>query len=239
MLGENAHHYRRGIPSKYSGRYHDLISADTDSLINGTEVLIGNFESSLCPDNEYSHLSIEDRSYRAPVSSLGLFNRTECQIVMNVANNHFEQHGDQSTRFSLKTLRDAGILVAGTSSHPTVIESAKRRIFIWGVSLIEDNCESQHTFKATSETLPVEISLKEKHEGDIWIMSIHWGDEYLTLPNSSQKDLSDKLHSMGFDVVVGHHPHVIQPINIGNRNITIFSMGNFIFDHNFSILTLH
>ena len=69
---------------------------------------------------------------------------------------------------------------------------------------------------------------------DIIIANIHWGDEYQLTPNIHQKRLSDWLHKNGIRVVIGSHPHVIQPIeaktdSCGNiNNLTVYSLGNFI-----------
>ena len=69
---------------------------------------------------------------------------------------------------------------------------------------------------------------------DIIIANIHWGDEYQLTPNIHQKRLSDWLHKNGIRVVIGSHPHVIQPIeaktdSCGNiEYLTVYSLGNFI-----------
>lgn len=63
---------------------------------------------------------------------------------------------------------------------------------------------------------------------------IHWGNEYQLLPNSSQRQLADYLCDLGVDMIIGGHPHVIQPMEIRynikhNKNILlVYSLGNFI-----------
>lgn len=69
---------------------------------------------------------------------------------------------------------------------------------------------------------------------DIIIANIHWGDEYQLIQNIHQKRLSDWLYKNGIRIVIGSHPHVIQPIeaitdSCGNINfLTVYSLGNFI-----------
>lgn len=69
---------------------------------------------------------------------------------------------------------------------------------------------------------------------DIIVANVHWGEEYKLTPNLSQKKLADWLHKKGVRIVIGSHPHVIQPIeadtdSCGNiENITLYSLGNFI-----------
>lgn len=69
---------------------------------------------------------------------------------------------------------------------------------------------------------------------DIIIVSMHWGEEYSSLPNQEQKKQAYFLSSLGVDIIIGHHPHVIQPIDIISHNnhqtIVIYSLGNFLSD---------
>lgn len=61
---------------------------------------------------------------------------------------------------------------------------------------------------------------------------IHWGDEYKLLPNHRQKRLADKLADLGVDMIIGGHPHVIQPMELRRRDdkniLVVYSLGNFI-----------
>ncbi|MDE7444006.1 MAG: CapA family protein, partial [Muribaculaceae bacterium] len=62
---------------------------------------------------------------------------------------------------------------------------------------------------------------------------IHWGDEYRLLPNKSQRSLADWLMKQDIDMVIGGHPHVIQPMemrtdSLGRKRLLVYSMGNFI-----------
>ena len=63
---------------------------------------------------------------------------------------------------------------------------------------------------------------------------IHWGDEYKLLPNRMQRDLADYLAGLGVELIIGSHPHVIQPMELresaitGRPCLTVFSLGNFI-----------
>lgn len=65
---------------------------------------------------------------------------------------------------------------------------------------------------------------------DFIIVSIHWGDEYKLNPSSRQVKVGHKLIESGADVVIGHHPHVVQPVEIYRDGIIFYSLGNFIFD---------
>lgn len=63
---------------------------------------------------------------------------------------------------------------------------------------------------------------------DVLMVSMHWGVEYTHTPTSYQKDAAKYLASLGVDVIIGHHPHVIQPIEFIDDTLVIYSLGNFI-----------
>ncbi len=67
-----------------------------------------------------------------------------------------------------------------------------------------------------------------KNETDIIIVAMHWGTEYTDEPNEYQKDVANELSEMGVDIILGNHPHWMQPIEKINDTIIVYSMGNFI-----------
>lgn len=74
---------------------------------------------------------------------------------------------------------------------------------------------------------------KLKKVSDVQAVSMHWGTEYSFEPNEEQKDLAQFLCDLGVDVIIGEHPHVIQPMDYvtgkdGNKTLVIYSLGNFL-----------
>lgn len=74
---------------------------------------------------------------------------------------------------------------------------------------------------------------KAKKNADVVILALHWGDEYIREPNEKQKRLANEFIDHGADIILGHHPHVLQPIEIlkqkdGKKGIVIYSLGNFL-----------
>lgn len=68
---------------------------------------------------------------------------------------------------------------------------------------------------------------------DVQVVSMHWGEEYQFVPNEEQLQLAQLLSDAGVDVIVGGHPHVIQPMDYltgasGNQTLVMYSLGNFI-----------
>lgn len=63
---------------------------------------------------------------------------------------------------------------------------------------------------------------------DVLFVAIHWGEEYTHKPNSNQRETAKYLSELGVDVIIGAHPHVIQPIEKEGNTIVYYSLGNFI-----------
>lgn len=63
---------------------------------------------------------------------------------------------------------------------------------------------------------------------DVLFVAMHWGEEYTHKPNSNQRETAAYLASLGVDVIIGSHPHVIQPIEKIDNTIVYYSLGNFI-----------
>lgn len=69
----------------------------------------------------------------------------------------------------------------------------------------------------------------ERDEVDCIVAVLHWGNEYERYPNVEQRRMADFLHHHGVDLILGSHPHVVQPYEVrDDGRITIYSMGNFV-----------
>ncbi len=70
---------------------------------------------------------------------------------------------------------------------------------------------------------------RAKDAADIVVMSLHWGNEYQLHPTDDQKDLANYLVNEGVDIIFGHHPHVLQPMewidaNDGRKSLVVYSL---------------
>lgn len=75
---------------------------------------------------------------------------------------------------------------------------------------------------------------------DLVVVSLHWGDEYAADPTPWQRRVASELIEAGADVILGHHPHVLQPIEShaardGRVGLIVFSLGNFVSSQNAGI----
>ncbi|MGM0844819.1 MAG: CapA family protein [Bacillota bacterium] len=84
-----------------------------------------------------------------------------------------------------------------------------------------------------SEGMIADITKAKELNVDMVVLSAHWGNEYERFPSDNQKELARKLTNAGADLIIGHHPHVLQPIEKmttedGREAIVIYSLGNFL-----------
>ncbi len=236
MLGENLFHLGRGIIDKYRGNYAALLSQQVfEELTQESDSFMFNCEFSLFQNSVLLYKNTDEKVYRGEIESLELFRKYNGVKIANIANNHFSQHGQISARFTCDTLQENGMKLVGMNQKPYLLHDFDGKyIKIWGVSLIEDPFYCDSYWQSNPAELIEFFRKQRKSENEFWIVTIHWGDEYITQPSLVQIDLAHKLIDSGIDLIVGHHPHVIQSIEVYKSKIVFYSFGNFIFDQNFS-----
>ena len=145
--------------------------------------------------------------------------------AVNLANNHILDYfadGDKETRSNLAkaNIVSFGGYETGDKACTTTSKNGLK-IALCG-------------FNDVGEVLNVESFIKKinnaKKEHDFVFINAHWGEEYSTVPTLRQKDLAHKFIDTGADLIIGHHPHVVQPMEIYKEKPIFYSLGNFIFD---------
>lgn len=82
------------------------------------------------------------------------------------------------------------------------------------------------------EELKAEMKKMKKKGAEVITVYMHWGEEYQLSPNNKQKEIAQKLCDMGVDVIIGGHPHVVQPVDLltssngKHKTVCVYSMGN-------------
>ena len=140
--------------------------------------------------------------------------------ITNLANNHTRDFGDEGYADTLAALETAGVAASGNEILYIAEKEGYRIGFVgferWNHSA-DDAINGVKTAKA---------------QCDIVIASMHWGQEYHYEPESAQKKLGRALIDAGADLVIGHHPHVIQGVEQYQGKYIIYSLGNFCFGGN-------
>jgi poly-gamma-glutamate synthesis protein (capsule biosynthesis protein) len=160
--------------------------------------------------------------------------------IVNLANNHIFDYGKIAFEDTLRNLEKNGIRYFGNSYEPLIIERYGIKIGFLGFSQFLKHLEVKENkpgIAVVNEKLP-EIIKKAKEKVDVLFVSFHWGEEYENLANNEQRRLARLAIDSGADLVIGHHPHVIQDIEKYKDKFIFYSLGNFIFDQNFSKETM-
>ena len=107
-------------------------------------------------------------------------------------------------------------------------EAEKYLVNIWPVN--GQNPSTDNKYQQYKEQIKKDIEAV-RDKVDVLLVAMHWGIEYQTLPNEYQKDMASYLASLGADIIIGTHPHVIEPVTWINNTLVIYSLGNFLSAH--------
>ena len=161
------------------------------------------------------------------------------------ANNHAADRGKKGIISTINKLDSIGIPHTGTFLNSTCRDSlTPLMIHRNGASIALLN----YTFSTNGIIVPEpvvvnmldkelitnDVEKARKKNADIIILFLHWGTEYDTIPAKSQTDLADYFQSIGVDMVIGSHPHVLQKmvrtknISTGKEGVIVYSLGNFV-----------
>lgn len=151
--------------------------------------------------------------------------------IFNLANNHFSDQGERGmseTKVNLDKLdfKYYGCLdgQAGDCSY-YIYELNGLKIGFAGFSLV---------YKKFNQSKAAEIIHDLKTKTDAVIVNLHWGTEYSHIFNQAQADAAHALIDAGADLIIGHHPHVVEGVEKYKNKLIFYSLGNFIFDQYFS-----
>jgi len=160
--------------------------------------------------------------------------------VVNLANNHIFDYDKIAFEETLKNLEENQIRYFGNSYDPLIIQEEGTKIGFLGFSDFLKHLEVKENkvgISVINDKLS-EIIKKAKEKVDILILSFHWGEEYQKFANKRQEKFAKLAIEAGADLIIGHHPHVIQNIEKYKDKFIFYSLGNFIFDQNFSKETM-
>lgn len=225
MLGDNHLHIGRGVASTWKNESLTSLLSHLNPIISG-DVILGNLE---CVLGKPISLNPRRRIYLA--SSEKAKELKELGFThLNLANNHILEHGCNSALITNKLLASEGIRTCGLV-NPRSSTIADQTIEIYGFSLVKERYPNDfYKNQITNDDLcKIQYS-----EANYKIVTIHWGDEYSNYPSSQQIELGHELIKRGVSLILGHHPHVIQGIEMKNGSLIAYSLGNFIFDQNWS-----
>lgn len=236
QLGDSPICVGYGFSSRYAGRALDGVFADVHRTLSHADIVLGNLETtlSLAGLRRGSWRSRQMRGEPAFAAAL----RAAQFTILNVANNHAVQHGSEAFEETLRILDAAGIAACGVrgvppwSSRPTIVEIAGgTRLGVLGY------CQRPRQYHPDpppfAELAPGALLADVRRlRGAVHhvLVSLHWGEEFVTQPSADEAHLARSIIDAGATMVLGHHPHVLRPIEKYRNGVIAYSLGNFVGD---------
>jgi len=233
MLGVSAPHSivdKDNVPSRLKeGNYSDIFSEEVTKAFKKADIVFGNLECVVSEDfNDYDPNSWIERPklMMAPPVAIDFLKQNNFSIL-NIANNHMLDHGKKKAEETIEHIAKNEMLYIGDPSNQDnrvgQIEINNKKIGFFGYNLYVDEK------KKVKNNIIKDIK-NEKDNFDILVVSVHWGSEHIDRPSNEQMDFARKMVDLGVDIVLGHHSHVFQPVEIYEGKVIAYSLGNFIFD---------
>ena len=225
----------------------DALFADVAPDLSAADLAVANLETPVSPSGDKGTVEYH---FNATAPLLDALKSAGIRLV-SFANNHVFDQGKKGFAESLDALDKAGIPFygAGRTQQEAVkglrIEKNGVKIAFLGASqffngkegLVTDPKQPQAN-KTDDPAAMAEAVKASRKEADFVIVSAHWGAEYQVRPRESEVKLAHELFEAGADVILGTHPHVLQPLEIyeaqdGRTCLVVYSLGNFISNQSF------
>lgn len=192
--------------------------------------VIGNFESSI-PE---IHQPTQTGELQFSVSEKFLPSLRQAGFThLSLANNHALDFGVKNFTHTTQALTESDFVIFG---HPSKINDDSVVFLEVGEAVVALIGIHTLTHQPTGAAL-AELFSYASIRSDLQIAYIHWGTEYKNDNDQSQRSFAEALVAAGADLIVGHHPHVVQNIDLIDSVPVFYSLGNYIFDQYFSAET--
>jgi len=245
----------------------DFISEEVLSFLQSRDIVLGNLETPVSPSHKVNEYMPDLFSFNSPPEMLDQL--AQCFTAVSIVNNHCLDQGVTGLHNTIRELNARNILHAGAcvcndgreyevirvkgcrvaflaytwglnrGRQPSAADSARLNIMNFGDPLvaIDYSVVREHIRKARLE------------RAQLIICSLHWGHEFELYPTYHMMKVARHLVSLGVDVIMGHHPHVLQPFEVIDVNadrpvdfdnvkdetetkarkaVVIYSLGNFV-----------
>lgn len=158
--------------------------------------------------------------------------------LVSLANNHTMDRGEKAIINSCEYWKTKDVLTAGSycsSEEANEIKIKEKNgikytllAYTYGTNGISVPSGKEYLVNLYSDEKAKNDIEKVRDKVDLLIVSMHWGTEYRSEPTEEQQRQANYLSSLGVDIIIGTHPHVIEPITYINDTLVIYSLGNFI-----------
>lgn len=233
----------RSLKNKSSKTNYNDILDGVSSIWQDSDYVSGNLECALLDNVEDFEKNEKEIHINAETKSVNVLKDNGFTLV-NLANNHLADFCADGVVSTINTLKKAGLKYVGAGENITeaskydIQEVNGVKIATVSVSDIVPKNFSANDSKAgilSTKTSAYYNAVREASQlADLVVVNIHWGVEYALNQTERQEELARNLINFGADIVIGSHPHVLQPVEKYKDGIIFYSMGNFVFDQGWS-----
>jgi gamma-polyglutamate biosynthesis protein CapA len=218
-----------GVKIKQNGLGYIFDKLDEANFYDNYNLVSANLEGAVTDNGaHYSPVKAFDFAFSPEIiNELKKYNFN----FFNLANNHFEDQGIRGVNETRKNLEELGFDYVGCGNgivdecSGKIIYLDDKKIGMIGLSVLGVKIDLEAIKKIINEF---------KKETDLIIINIHWGEEYAIKFNNFQQKTAYDFIDVGVDLIIGHHPHVVQGIEVYKNKPIFYSLGNFVFDQYFS-----
>ena len=234
--------------------------------IEKSDLAIANLETTLCKDDVYAYSSYP--TFNTPDSIADALKNAGFDLLSTI-NNHSFDMSSLGVERTLATLNEKGFDTVGTRQNKSddeyIIENVNNiklgitaysygeikngTKYLNGIKVSDDKTDLMNVFNATNsdeafDTIYSTVK-KYKDDTDMQIVILHWGNEYSRTPSQFQTELAQKLCDAGVDIIIGSHPHVVQPVEMikssdqKHETLVIYSLGNYISNQRREYLSMY
>lgn len=206
--------------TKYKQKNASYFLSKVQSIFSKDDMTLVNFEGTL---SKRGKRATKKWAFRSSPNYVHILKKGSVEAV-SLSNNHSRDYGKISHTDTMKILAKAGISYS-TESKPSIRKINGIRIGLVSISSIEVSYDPVAYLTRAMEQI-------KKKNPDVILVSMHSGIEYTQDIKPIQKRLSHTAIDLGADLVIGHHPHVIQGIEKYKGCYILYSLGNFCFGGN-------
>lgn len=207
----------------------------TAGVLREADIAIANLES---PITDSTDTSVE-KEFLLRADPVAVKSLKDSIDIVTLANNHIMDYGEEGLRDTLSLLDSHGILHTGAGAdldqarRPAVVDVGGVKVAVLAFSNTLPKSfyakkDSPGTFPGFVKYIRRDVRDARSH-ADIVIVSFHWGEEGLKHPKDYQVRLAHLAIDSGAHLVIGHHPHTIQSVEIYRNGLIFYSLGNFVF----------
>lgn len=204
----------------YDTQGPDYFFENVRSILEEDDLSIVNMEGTL---TEEAARADKKFAFKGPPEYVQILSGSSVEAT-NLANNHSKDYGAQSFTDTIEHLTNAGITSFGYE-EVAILEIKGVKVGLTGIYELAEHLEKKQQVREN-------IAALKQAGAQIIIVNFHWGIEREYEPNGTQKTLAHLAIDEGADLVIGHHPHVLQGVEKYNGKYIAYSLGNFCFGGN-------